>query len=149
MNLNMQKANRPIIILEDDMDDQEIMKEVLEDLQVPYRIDFYVHAKDLLDYLYTTKESPFLILSDVNLPSMNGLELRKIINDDDYLRMKSVPFVFFSTSSDEYAVKQAYDLTVQGYFVKQYSIPDIKSTLKLIISYWEQCEHINSKSRTL
>lgn len=145
----MPKTIRPIIILEDDMDDQEIMKEVLEDLQVPYRIDFYVHAKDLLDYLYTTKESPFLILSDVNLPSMNGLELRKIINDDDYLRMKSVPFVFFSTSSDEYAVKQAYDLTVQGYFVKQYSIPDIKSTLKLIISYWEQCEHINSKSRTL
>ena len=141
----MQKASTPIIILEDDMDDQEIMKEVLEDLQVPYRIDFYIHAKDLLDYLYTTKESPFLILSDVNLPSMNGLELRKIIFDNEYLRLKSIPFVFFSTSSDEYAVKEAYSLTVQGYFVKRYSIPDIKATLKLIINYWEQCEHINSR----
>ena len=145
MKSYMQKASTPIIILEDDMDDQEIMKEVLEDLQVPYRIDFYVHAKDLLDYLYTTNESPFLILSDVNLPSMNGLELRKIIFENEYLRVKSIPFVFFSTSSDEYAVKQAYDLTVQGYFVKQYSMPDIKATLKLIISYWEQCEHVNSK----
>ena len=131
MKSYMPKASTPIIILEDDMDDQEIMKEVLEDLQVPYRIDFYVHAKDLLDYLYTTNESPFLILSDVNLPSMNGLELRKIIFENEYLRVKSIPFVFFSTSSDEYAVKQAYDLTVQGYFVKQYSIPDIKATLKL------------------
>ena len=141
----MHKASRPIIILEDDMDDQEIMREVLEDLQVPYRIDFYVHAKDLLDYLYTTKEVPFLILSDVNLPSMNGLELRKIIFENEYLRIKSIPFIFLSTSSDEFAVKEAYNLTVQGYFVKQYSIPDIKATLKLIINYWEQCEHINSR----
>ena len=141
----MPKASRPIIILEDDMDDQEIMREVLEDLQVPYRIDFYVHAKDLLDYLYTTKEVPFLILSDVNLPSMNGLELRKIIFENEYLRIKSIPFIFLSTSSDEFAVKEAYNLTVQGYFVKQYSIPDIKATLKLIINYWEQCEHVNSR----
>ncbi len=141
----MHKASRPIIILEDDMDDQEIMREVLEDLQVPYRIDFYVQAKDLLDYLYTTKETPFLILSDVNLPTMNGLELRKIILENEYLRIKSVPFIFLSTSSDEFAIKEAYNLTVQGYFVKQCSIPDIKATLKLIINYWEQCEHINSR----
>ncbi|MCY7422043.1 MAG: response regulator [Chitinophagaceae bacterium] len=140
----MQKATRPIIILEDDLDDQEIMREVLNDLQVGYRIDFYTNAKEVLEYLYTTKEQPFLIISDVNLPTMNGLELRKILNENEYLRLKSIPFVFFSTSSDEFAVKQAYNLTVQGYFVKQNSIPDIKGTIKLIIEYWEKCEHINS-----
>ena len=145
----MHNAKRPIIILEDDMDDQEIMREVLEDLQVPYRIDFYMHAKDLLDYLYTTKEVPFLIFSDVNLPSMNGLELRKIIFENEYLRIKSIPFIFLSTSSDEFAVKEAYNLTVQGYFVKQYSIPDIKATIKLIINYWEQCEHVNSRLKQI
>ena len=145
----MHDAKRPIIILDDDMDDQEIMREVLEDLQVPYRIDFYMHAKDLLDYLYTTKEVPFLIFSDVNLPSMNGLELRKIIFENEYLRIKSIPFIFLSTSSDEFAVKEAYNLTVQGYFVKQYSIPDIKATIKLIINYWEQCEHVNSRLKQI
>lgn len=145
----MHNAKRPIIILDDDMDDQEIMREVLEDLQVPYRIDFYMHAKDLLDYLYTTKEVPFLIFSDVNLPSMNGLELRKIIFENEYLRIKSIPFIFLSTSSDEFAVKEAYNLTVQGYFVKQYSIPDIKATIKLIINYWEQCEHVNSRLKQI
>lgn len=145
----MHNAKRPIIFLDDDMDDQEIMREVLEDLQVPYRIDFYMHAKDLLDYLYTTKEVPFLIFSDVNLPSMNGLELRKIIFENEYLRIKSIPFIFLSTSSDEFAVKEAYNLTVQGYFVKQYSIPDIKATIKLIINYWEQCEHVNSRLKQI
>ena len=145
----MHNAKRPIIILDDDMDDQEIMREVLEDLQVPYRIDFYMHAKDLLDYLYTTKEVPFLIFSDVNLPSMNGLELRKIFFENEYLRIKSIPFIFLSTSSDEFAVKEAYNLTVQGYFVKQYSIPDIKATIKLIINYWEQCEHVNSRLKQI
>lgn len=145
----MHNAKRPIIFLDDDMDDQEIMREVLEDLQVPYRIDFYMHAKDLLDYLYTTKEVPFLIFSDVNLPSMNGLELRKIIFENEYLRIKSIPFIFLSTSSDEFAVKEAYNLTVQGYFVKQYSIPDIRATIKLIINYWEQCEHVNSRLKQI
>lgn len=143
----MQKTSRPIIIVEDDLDDQEIMQEVLNDLQVGYRIDFYTHAQELLDYLYTTNEQPFLILSDVNLPSMNGLELRKIISENEYLRLKSIPFVFLSTSCDEYAVKEAYNLTVQGYFVKQHSIPDIKATMKLIIEYWEKCEHINSRPK--
>ena len=142
----MNRAFRPIIILEDDIDDQEIMREVLDDLQSGYRVDFYSHAKNLLDYLYTTKETPFLILSDVNLPSMNGLELRKIINENEFLRLKSIPFIFLSTSSDEYAVKQAYNLTVQGYFLKQYSIPEIKTTMKLIIDYWEKCEHINNRT---
>lgn len=133
-----------IIILEDDLDDQEILREVLEELKVPYRVNFYTQAKDVLEYLYTKLEKPFIIFSDVNLPAMNGLELRRIINADDYLRQKSIPFVFLSTSADEFAVKEAYNLTVQGYFVKQHSIPDIKATVKLIIDYWEKCKHVSS-----
>jgi CheY-like chemotaxis protein len=140
----MHQSLGPIIILEDDLDDQEILREVLEELKVPYRIDFYTQAKDVLEYLYTTPEKPFIIFSDVNLPSMNGLELRRIINEDDYLRQKSIPFVFLSTSADEFAVKEAYNLTVQGYFVKQHSIPDIKATVKLVIEYWERCKHVGS-----
>ena len=134
----------PIIILEDDLDDQEILREILVELKVPYRLDFYIAAKDVLEYLNTTTEQPFIIISDVNLPSMNGLELRQVINENDYLRKKSIPFIFFSTSSDQYAVKQAYNLTVQGYFVKQHSLVEIKETVKLILDYWGKCKHINS-----
>ncbi len=134
----------PIIILEDDLDDQEILREIMAELEVPYPIVFFTQAKEVIEYLYTTTEKPFIILSDVNLPSMNGLELREIINEDDYLRKKSVPFVFISTSADRYAVQQAYNLTVQGYFVKQHSISEIKETIKLILDYWQKCKHPNS-----
>ncbi len=133
----------PIIILEDDLDDQEILREILAELKVPYRIDFYTQARDVLEYLNTTSEKPFIILSDVNLPSMNGLELRQVINDNESLRQKSIPFIFISTSADQFAIKQAYNLTIQGYFVKQHSIPEIKKTVKLIIDYWENCKHVN------
>lgn len=138
----------PIIILEDDLDDQEIVRDILEELNVPNRVDFYIAAKDVLAYLKTTTEQPFIIISDVNLPSMTGLELRQIINENDYLRKKSIPFVFFSTSSDQYAVKQAYNLTVQGYFVKQHSLQEIKETIKLILDYWGKCTHIHSILRS-
>lgn len=140
----MEQALGPIIILEDDLDDQEILTEVLEELEIPYRIDFYTQAKDVLNYLSNTDEQPFIIISDVNLPLMNGLELRQIINGNAYLRNKSIPFIFLSTSADEYAVRQAYDLTVQGYFVKQNSIPEIKTTIKLIFDYWTRCKHVNT-----
>ncbi len=140
----MQTSLGPIIILEDDLDDQDILKEIFVELKVPYRVDFYTQAKDVLEYLFSTKERPFIILSDVNLPSMNGLELRQIINENDLLRKKNIPFVFISTSADQFAIKQAYNLTVQGYFVKQNSIPEIKTTIKLIINYWETCKQVNS-----
>ncbi len=140
----MQPSLGPIIILEDDLDDQDILKEIFVELKVPYRVDFYTQAKDVLEYLFSTKERPFIILSDVNLPSMNGLELRQIINENDLLRKKNIPFVFISTSADQFAIKQAYNLTVQGYFVKQNSIPEIKTTIKLIINYWEKCKQVNS-----
>jgi hypothetical protein len=52
----MHSTKLPIIILEDDLDDQEIIREVPEDLKVPYRIDFYTRTKDVLDYLYTINE---------------------------------------------------------------------------------------------
>jgi CheY-like chemotaxis protein len=133
----------PIIILEDDLDDQEILRDILAELNLPYRIDFYTQARDVLVYLNDTSENPFIILSDVNLPSMNGLELREAINEDEYLRQKSIPFIFISTSADQFAIKQAYNLTVQGYFVKQHSIPEIKKMVKLIIDYWENCKHVH------
>ncbi len=52
------------------------------------------------------------------MPIMNGLELRRHIQENEGLRKKSIPFVFLSTAARPKEVEEAYNLTVQGFFVK-------------------------------
>lgn len=138
------KKEGPIIIFEDDEDEIEFLKEVFKRLEAPNELLFFDDGEELLRYLKTTTDQPFLIISDVNLHKMNGLELRERVQQDDQLRKKSIPFIFLSTSAKRDVVAKAYDLTVQGYFKKQQSIPAIEKHIKLILDYWRQCKHPNS-----
>lgn len=134
----------PIIIIEDDRDDQYILEEAITDLKIENKLVFFGNCPDALRFLETTTEQPFLILSDVNLPGMNGTELRYIINNNEFLRKKSIPFVFFSTTATKDAVEEAYELMVQGYFEKPNKMAEIKKYLKLMFDYWQICLHPNS-----
>lgn len=134
----------PIILIEDDKDDQELMKEILHQVHISNELICFTNGKEALQYLKTTSEQPFLILSDVNMPLMNGLELRALINEDEELRNKSIPFVFLTTTASRSAVKQAYDMSVQGFFEKGSNMKDIGKTIRLIYDYWQLCRHPNS-----
>jgi len=133
----------PILIVEDDEDDQQVYGDVIRSFNKRNELIFFGEGKLLLDYLSITHQQPFIIICDVNLPEMSGLELRRKINENEFLRQKSIPFVFFSTSENKEAVRQAYDLTVQGYFVKSPLYDEIVQQLKLIIDYWVACRHPN------
>ncbi|HKH62480.1 MAG TPA: response regulator [Flavitalea sp.] len=140
----MNSKDGPLIIVEDDIDDQEIIKEVLQSLGVSNTLLLFSDGFEALTYLQTTSDQPFLILCDINLPKLNGLELREEINADHRLRRKSVPFVFYSTNASRDAVKKAYDLTVQGFFIKNHTLEQLRDTLSLIVSYWSECKHPNN-----
>ena len=60
----------PIIIVEDDYDDQELLKEVFTELKVPNILRFFSSCIEAFNYLLTTIERPFLIISDINVPPM-------------------------------------------------------------------------------
>jgi CheY-like chemotaxis protein len=77
----------------------------------------------------------------MNMPRMSGLELRRRINEDEILRRKSIPFVFFTTAASKQQVEEAYDLTVQGFFIKEPSFIETQRTFKLILEYWDKCKH--------
>ena len=136
----------PIIIAEEDIDDRDVLREVLKSLEVRNDIRFFDNGQQVLNYLRTTKEQPFLILSDVNLPLMSGTRLREEINKDEPLRRKSIPFVFLTTNVEKEAVAKAYDMTVQGYFGKEDNKQQIRDTLKMVIDYWCTCQHPNNNS---
>lgn len=134
----------PIIIIEDDPDDREIYAEALRTIGISNEVRFMANGKQALDYLLTTEEQPFIILSDINMPGMTGLELKKYIQDDAYLCTKGIPFVFISTNSSNVSVRHAHALSVQGYFEKPNNMKEIKDMLNTLFAYWQRCKHINN-----
>jgi len=141
---NMAKSG-PIIIVEDDHDDQEIIQEIIRETGVKNEIIFFDRSEAAFRYLKTTPKQPFIILSDVNLPRQNGVEFKRQIDEDPLLRAKSIPFIFFSTSVEKSAVDTAYrELTVQGFFKKENSYAALKDVIHVILQYWKICRHPNS-----
>ncbi len=67
-----------------------------------------------------------------------------VVLEDEFLRKKSIPFVFYSTSARKESVVKAYDMMVQGFFEKPQSLIEIKTTIKLIMDYWKLCKHPKS-----
>lgn len=134
----------PIVIVEDDKDDQEVYGEAIRAIGIPNEIRFFDGGKQVLDYLVTTEEQPFIILSDINMPGMTGLELKRSMEEDAYLKAKGIPFVFISTNATKVSVRHAHALSVQGYFQKPNNMEEIKDMLRTLFSYWELCKHINN-----
>ena len=134
----------PIVVVEDDADDQYFIRTICEKLGVSTDIIFFDYGKKALHYLMTTERRTFLILCDINMPIMNGLELRRNIQENENLRKKSIPFVFLSTAARPKEVGEDYDLTVQGFFVKASQLSEMEKTLELILDYWLKCKHPNS-----
>jgi CheY-like chemotaxis protein len=130
----------PIIIVDDDDDDHYILKRVCEKIGVVSPVRFFNDAKKVLTYLKETNEKPFIILSDVNMPVVNGLDLKRSIDADPELRKKSIPFIFFSTSAMAGIVREAYEMCVQGFFIKGQNLEELEKTLRVILEYWMRCE---------
>ncbi len=136
--------NYPIMIVEDDHDDCEIIASALKENGVTRELRCFANAVDALHYLRTTTETLFLIISDINMPKMNGLEFRSKLNQDEALRIKSIPFIFLTTSVAEKGVLAAYEMMVQGYFKKPNTFEEMKALLKLTVDYWAKCKHPNA-----
>lgn len=85
----------PIIIIEDDLSDQFILEEVFEELNYKNELIFFDSGEAALKYLRDTEAEPFLLLSDINMPKLNGMELRKKIHNNEDLRKNySVSFFY-------------------------------------------------------
>src|SRR5690349_14670825 len=91
----------PIIIIEDDIDDQEILLEVFKELNYSNELIFFSDSIKALEFLTETDTEPFLVLSDINMPKLSGMELREKVHNNEDLRLKSIPYLFFSTSSEQ------------------------------------------------
>lgn len=133
----------PIIIIEDDLDDQQLLEDVFKELKLTNEIIFFGDGEAALEYLTNTPVKPFIIFSDINMPKLNGMQLREKVHQNEDLRIKSIPYLFFTTTAEQDHVIDAYSKSVQGFFVKPQSYPEIKATIASIVDYWQRCESPN------
>ena len=131
----------PILIVEDDKDDCELLTTALLAIGITNEFVCFQNPAEALIYLKTTKSETFLIISDVNMPLMNGFDFKKKINEDGKLSRKKIPFVFLSTSASTYLVNEAYDLSIQGYFQKPSDFRAMNDVVRSIVEYWKNCKH--------
>lgn len=129
----------PIVFIEDDIDDQDVLTDVFKDLNFANEIIFFTEGEKALEYLTATKIKPFIIFSDINMPKLNGMELRDKLRENKELEIKSIPYLFFTTTAEQKHVIDAYSKSIQGFFVKPTSYKEIKEVIKTIIEYWQKC----------
>lgn len=139
----MTSKEAPIIFLDDDTDDHFIFTEICKKIGVADKLKFFSRGHVFLDYLRTTTDKPFIIFCDINMPEMGGLAVRKKINEDPALREKSIPFIFFSTAASPDQIREAYRLTVQGFFLKEQTFAETEKIFRMILAYWRKCQHPN------
>jgi CheY-like chemotaxis protein len=134
---------KPIIVIDDDKDDLELMQQAFSELNIDNEIIVFDDGLKFLEYVKATENGTFFILCDINMSKLPGMELKKIIYDDEQLRIRCVPFIFLSTSGASSSIMKAYSYGVQGYFIKPNTLEKLKSMLHAMITYWSESQHPN------
>jgi CheY-like chemotaxis protein len=127
------------MIIEDDMDDQELLEETFSILNYPNPVIFFKNGHEAIQYLHAAPAPPVLIISDINMPVMDGFEIKEKIMNTRELQQLQIPFVFFTTAAQQTAVTAAYTLSDQGFFTKPNTMDELQQTIKLIVEYWLGC----------
>ena len=129
----------PIIVIEDDLDDQMLLDHVFKKIEIENQVIYFADPEEALNYLYSSLEQPFLILSDINMPKLNGMELKEKIQENEALRAKCIPYLFFTTTAEQKMVINAYSKSAQGFFVKPADFGHLQRIIQIIIDYWKEC----------
>jgi CheY-like chemotaxis protein len=131
--------NKPILLVEDDMIDAMTVKRALKELNVINPVHSVENGEEALEYLNdNSKEAPGIILLDLNMPRMNGIEFLKIAKNDDSL--KHIPVVVLTTSLEEMDRVDTFNLGIAGYMVKPVDYKQFVDVIKAIKLYWSLSE---------
>lgn len=131
--------NKPILLVEDDMIDAMTVKRALRELNVINPVVSVENGEEALEYLRDeNNEFPGIILLDLNMPRMNGIEFLKISKNDDYL--KHIPVIVLTTSLEEMDRVDTFNLGVAGYMVKPVDYKQFVEVIKAIKLYWSLSE---------
>ena len=135
--MNMQN---PILLVEDDSVDAMTVKRAIRDLRLVNPVVHLINGEEAMSYLcgVNNAEKPFVILLDLNMPKMTGLEFLKAIKLNDVL--KSIPVIVLTTSKEKQDVMESFELGAVGYMIKPVDYAKFKDVINTVISYWNLSE---------
>ncbi len=129
--------SRYVLAVEDNEDDITLMKRIFQKQMPDYTIRYISDGEEALDYLKSKQfkeELPRLILLDIKIPKVNGLELLRSIRK--YEEYKSIPVVMLSSSDRDDEIQLSYHLGANSYIEKPKSFTELSKALPAMIDYW-------------
>ena len=139
------RTSKPIMLVEDDSVDAMTVKRALKDLKVTNELVCQCNGEEALNYLRADgNHKPCVMLLDLNMPKMNGIELLKIIKADSILRQ--IPVIVLTTSKDERDKVESFQFSVAGYIVKPTDYKKFLDAMRTVNLYWTLSELPSSAS---
>lgn len=133
------RSLKPILLIEDDDVDAMTVKRALKELNVTNQLVHKTNGREALSYLSEEgSKNPCVILLDLNMPKMNGIEFLNIAKTDEEL--KKIPVVVLTTSKSEQDKVESFDLSVAGYIVKPTDYAKFVEAIRTINLYWTLSE---------
>ena len=131
-----------VMLVEDNADHAELVIRTLEEHRIANRVRHFLDGQSALDYLFQRGEysdpasniRPHVILLDLRLPRVDGIDVLKAIKEDDHL--KSIPVVVLTTSEAEKDVAKAYYNHANSYLVKPVGFEEFKKLMDDLGFYW-------------
>ncbi|KAB1158589.1 MULTISPECIES: response regulator [Tenacibaculum] len=131
-----------VLLIEDNMIEIMKMNRTVSLLELKHNITEAKTAEEALVILETKKNLPDLILLDLNMPKINGIEFLSILKKDEDLR--HIPTVILTTSDNQKDIHECYRIGVSGYMLKPLKYDDYVEKIKATLAYWSINELKNS-----
>ncbi len=128
-----------IILIEDDPDDQELFQRAYKELGIQNPLVILKNGREAFDYFNNKNKDLFLIISDINMPLMSGIELRDKMQQVGEIRLRTIPFLFLTTGTPSQNVLYSYTHSIQGFFLKPTSFVKLKNIIQHVVDYWTTC----------
>ena len=136
------RSKKPILLVEDDRVDAMTVRRAMKDINVVNQLVTVGNGEEALEYLKNVNgDKPCLILLDINMPKMNGIEFLKVAKCDD--NIKSIPVIVLTTSQEENDRMQSFHLGIAGYMIKPVDYQRFVETVRTINLYWTLSESPN------
>jgi len=135
----MMRNSKPILLVEDDEVDTMTVQRAFKDLKVTNELVHRINGEEALKYLRAEdSQMPCVILLDLNMPKMNGVEFLKISKGDE--KLKKLPVIVLTTSKEEHDIVESFELSVAGYIVKPVDYKRFVEAIRAIDLYWTLSE---------
>lgn len=132
------EKNLKVLLIEDNLIEIMKMKRTISLLKLEHTIHEAKNGEEALEILEDKSKFPDVILLDLNMPKMSGIEFLTIIKDSEEFR--HIPIVILTTSDNQKDLLKCYKIGISGYVLKPLKYDDYVKKIEVVLNYWSMNE---------